>query len=207
MSFTRTDLDTWLRGFAALVKENRGYLTELDSAIGDADHGSNLDRGMSAVVSALPGEPSLGAAMKRVGMTLVSNVGGASGPLFGTFFMKLGGELGDAEAVDGAQLAAGIQAGIDGVSARGKSTAGEKTMLDALIPAVEALTHAEQQDSPLPEALRAAAAAAGEGQAATADMVATKGRASYLGERSRGHLDPGATSVVYLFESLAAAVE
>lgn len=205
MSFTRNQLDVWLTGFAARVTQNKSYLTDLDSAIGDADHGANLDRGLSAVTAGMPTDPLLGPALKQVGMILVSNIGGASGPLYGTFFMKLGATLGEKASVTGEELAAGIRAGIDGLAARGRSTTGEKTVLDVLTPACDTLNLALAQGDPLAEALQEAAEAARSGRDATADMVATKGRASYLGERSKGHIDPGAASATYLFESLADA--
>lgn len=196
----------WLQEFAACIHRNRVMLTELDSAIGDADHGANIDRGMSAVVEAINDVEGLSAICKKTGMTLVSSVGGASGPLLGTLFLKLGPVLGEGTEADAQQLAQGLRAGIDGVAARGRSTTGEKTMLDALVPAVEALEHALSEGSSLDTALAAAATAARQGRDATIDMIATKGRASYLGERSRGHQDPGATSATYLIETLAAAV-
>lgn len=206
MSFTRGQLDVWLTGFATKVTRHKALLTELDSAIGDADHGANLDRGLSAVTADMPTDPLLGTALKKVGMILVSNIGGASGPLYGTFFMRLGAALGDAESASGAEFAAGFRAGIDGLASRGRSTTGEKTMLDVLVPACDTLTLALDQGDALSEALQEAAEAARSGREATADMVATKGRASYLGERSKGHVDPGATSATYLIESLADAV-
>src|SRR6476619_5068370 len=138
---TTADLDAWVRRFAALVSENKDYLTELDAAIGDADHGSNLDRGMKAAVAALDelGPTSAGPLFSKVGMTLVSTVGGASGPLFGTLFIRMAGSLGDAETPSATDVAAALRAGLGGVVDRGKAAPGDKTMYDALAPAVDAL--------------------------------------------------------------------
>jgi dihydroxyacetone kinase-like protein len=196
---------SWVDRFAAVVHENRAELTELDSAIGDADHGSNLDRGLTAVVGALDEDPPAdpGALLKRVGMTLVSTVGGASGPLYGTFFLRMAASAGEAPTLDAAGLAAALRAGLGGVAARGKAGPGDKTMLDALTPALDALDAAIAAGTPLAEALRAAATAAGEGRDATTPLIARKGRASYLGERSAGHQDPGATSMALLVAAAA----
>jgi phosphoenolpyruvate---glycerone phosphotransferase subunit DhaL len=199
------DLLDWLREFARLVHEERDHLTQLDSAIGDADHGSNMDRGLTAAVAAVeaaaPTTP--GALLKKVGTTLVSTVGGASGPLYGTFFLRMGATLGDGADASAAQLAAALRAGLDGVAARGKAERGDKTMLDALGPAVDTLDAALADGRALPEALAAARSAAEQGRDATTPLQARKGRASYLGERSIGHQDPGATSVELM---VAAAV-
>lgn len=201
-------LARWIREFARVVAANKGLLTQLDSAIGDADHGSNMDRGMTAVVAALDDElPSSAAAMlKQVGMTLVSTVGGASGPLYGTFFLRMATAAGDAESLDGPAFATAIRAGVDGVVQRGKAQAGDKTMLDALAPAVAALDEALAGGARLDEALRVATDAAGAGRDATTAMPARKGRASYLGERSVGHQDPGATSAALLVAAAATAL-
>ena len=202
---TTADLDAWVRRFAALVSENKDYLTELDAAIGDADHGSNLDRGMKAAVAALDelGPTATGPLFSKVGMTLVSTVGGASGPLFGTLFLRMGTSLGDAESADPGQIAAALRAGLDGVEARGKAQPGDKTMYDALAPAVDALDLAVGEGADLSEGLGRARDAAAEGRDATIPMLARKGRASYLGERSVGHQDPGATSVSLLLQAAA----
>ncbi|GAB1645410.1 dihydroxyacetone kinase subunit DhaL [Krasilnikovia sp. MM14-A1259] len=201
-------LTAWMREFARLVADNRELLTELDAAIGDADHGVNLDRGMTAVLAALAGEPPATPAdlLKRVGMTLVSTVGGAAGPLYGTAFLRMAAAAGDATALDAPALAAALRAGLDGVVARGKAAAGDKTMVDALAPAADALDAAVAADRPLGAALDAAAGAAERGRDATIPMVARKGRASYLGERSAGHQDPGATSVALLLAAAAATL-
>jgi dihydroxyacetone kinase-like protein len=198
-------LAAWIRDFARLVAVNKDLLTHLDSAIGDADHGINMDRGMSAVVAALDGEPPASAAalLKLAGMKLVSTVGGASGPLYGTFFLRMATAAGDVAALDADGFAKALRAGLEGVVARGKAEAGDKTMYDALAPSVEALDAELAGGASLAAALRAALAAAETGRDATIPMLARKGRASYLGERSVGHQDPGATSVTLL---VAAAV-
>jgi len=202
-SVTTAVLEQWVRGFAALVAENRDHLTELDAAIGDADHGSNMDRGMTAAVAALDESPlsTAGPLLTKVGMTLVSTVGGASGPLFGTLFLRMGSTLGDTETVPAEALAAALRAGLGGVVDRGKAGAGDKTMYDALAPAVDALDAALATGVPVSEALAAARDAAEAGRDATTPMLARKGRASYLGERSVGHQDPGATTVALLLEA------
>lgn len=195
----------WLRAFAALIDDNMEFLTDLDAAIGDADHGTNMARGATAALSKLGDTIPLGSMFKSVGMALVSTVGGSAGPLYGTFFMKLGAKLGDVEDVSLHTFAAALKAGRDGVVARGKAAVGEKTMIDAMTPAVEAF-ESHVADGPL-VAAEAASAAAQQGRDATIPLVAKKGRASYLGERSAGHQDPGATSTAYLFEALVAAVK
>lgn len=195
----------WIREFARLIAANKELLTDLDSAIGDADHGANLDRGMTAVVAVLdeekPGTPA--ALFKRTGMTLVSKVGGASGPLYGTAFLRMGAAAGDAEALDPQAFAKVLRAALEGVVTRGKAEAGDKTMYDALAPAVDALDAALAAGQSLAPAVRQAVEAAEAGRAATIPMVARKGRASYLGERSAGHQDPGATSVTMLLAAAA----
>ncbi len=201
------DLTAWLRRFAEVVHERRDELTALDAAIGDADHGANMDRGMTAVVAVLDDAPPADAAalLKKTGATLVSKVGGASGPLFGTLFLRMAGAAGDGD-LDDAAVARALRAGLDGVVARGKAEPGDKTMVDALGPACDALDAAVQAGEPLADALAAAARAAAQGRDATVPLVARKGRASYLGERSAGHVDPGATSVTLLVEAAAATL-
>jgi phosphoenolpyruvate---glycerone phosphotransferase subunit DhaL len=208
MTATLDQLDAWVRGFAAAVHTHRDELTRLDSAIGDADHGSNMDRGMAAVVAALDADaqPSAAALFKKTGMTLVSTVGGASGPLYGTLFLRVATAAGEVTELDGPAFAKALRAGLEGVVARGKAEAGDKTMFDALSPAVDALEAALADGDPLPEALRTASAAADAGRDATTPMLARKGRASYLGERSVGHQDPGATSVALLVAAAAVAL-
>lgn len=206
-SVSLADLTAWLGAFRDLVTENRDYLTELDSAIGDADHGANMARGMAAVLDKLDSaEPAvtIDELFKGVGMTLVSSVGGASGPLYGTFFLRFGVAAGAVTELDASALSTALAAGLGGVIARGKAEAGDKTMLDALAPALEAFDAALADG--VPAAAAAAASAAATGRDATLDLIARKGRASYLGERSAGHLDPGATSTAYLFEALAGVV-
>ncbi|WP_035856153.1 dihydroxyacetone kinase subunit DhaL [Cryptosporangium arvum] len=186
-------VEAWVREFARLAIEEAPRLTELDSAIGDADHGSNLARGLTAVVAALDATSfdDDAALLKKVGMVLVSTVGGASGPLYGTFFLRAAGALPGG-------VPAAFRAGVDGVAARGKSTTGEKTMLDALVPAVEALEAGKDWGE--------VRAAAETGRDATIPLVARKGRASYLGERSAGHLDPGAASATLLVAAAASTL-
>jgi dihydroxyacetone kinase-like protein len=204
-----TVLADWVSRFGAAVAEKRDWLTELDSAIGDADHGANMARGMSAVSEKLAaGTPgTVDELLKTVGMTLVSSVGGASGPLYGTFFLRMGMTAGAVPELDGPALAAALRAGLDGIVARGKAEAGDKTMFDAMAPAVDALDAALAGGASIADATRTAADAAAAGRDATLPLVARKGRASYLGERSAGHLDPGAASTAILFDTLAAAVE
>ena len=202
-------LEAWIRQFADLVAEHRADLTELDSAIGDADHGINMDRGMQAVVAKLDASPS-GTAdelFKSVGMTLVSSIGGASGPLYGTFFLRFGTACGSRNELSGEDVVKAFRAGVEGLVARGKPELGDKTMFDSLHPALEALDHAIGRGLPRAEAFTAAWQAACRGRDGTVPMVARKGRASYLGERSAGHQDPGATSVALLFEAAATAFE
>ena len=204
---TTAVLEEWVRRFAHHVAENRDHLTELDAAIGDADHGSNMDRGMKAAVAALDESPpaTAGALFSKVGMTLVSSVGGASGPLFGTLFLRIGTTLGDAETTSAPQFAAALRAGLGGVVDRGKAGPDDKTMYDALAPAVDALDVALADGADLATCLKHARDAAAAGRDATTPMLARKGRASYLGERSVGHQDPGATTVALLFEAATEA--
>ncbi len=197
----------WIRAFAAAVAEHRDELTALDAAIGDADHGINMDRGMQAVLvklAAADAAGGVGALLKTVGMTLVSTVGGAAGPLYGTLFLRMATAAGAAEELDVAGLATALAAGVAGVRERGKAEAGDKTMVDALLPAVEALQDAVTAGLPGRAALRATASGAERGMLATVPLVARKGRASYLGERSAGTQDPGATSSWLLLRAAAA---
>ncbi len=200
---TTAVLEDWMRKFAELVAAHRDYLTELDAAIGDADHGSNMDRGLQAAVVALDETKpaTVGALFSGVGMTLISTVGGASGPLWGTLFLRMGSCLGDADVVSAEQFAAALRAGLEGVVARGKAEPGDKTMFDALAPSTEALETALSDDRSLAVALARARDAAEAGRDATTPMLARKGRASYLGERSVGHQDPGATTVGLLLRA------
>ncbi len=195
----------WIRAFAAAVEQHKEYLTELDAALGDADHGANMHRGLQAVLDRLNGvaDRDIGTILRTVGMTLVSSVGGASGPLYGTFFLRAGTAAGtkmELTADDWLQM---LEAGIRGIVDRGKARRGEKTMLDALGPGLDTLKASLQEGQPLNEALRRSAEAARKGMEATIPMLATKGRASYLGERSVGHQDPGATSAYLLLQTAA----
>lgn len=204
---TAAIVQDWVARFGAAVTAQREWLTELDSAIGDADHGANMARGMSAVSDRLvdSAPDTLDELLKTVGMTLVSSVGGASGPLYGTLFLRVGMNAGSVTELDGPAFAAALRTGLDGVVARGKAEVGDKTMLDAMVPALDAMDQTLSEGGSIAEASRAAADAAGVGRDATEPLVARKGRASYLGERSAGHLDPGAASTAILFETLAAA--
>lgn len=194
----------WMRRFAGEMSEHRQELVRLDTAIGDGDHGTNMDRGMRKALEKLDASPPAdpGAVLKAVAMALISSVGGAAGPLYGTLFLQMGTALGSAEQAELATYAQAWRKGLDGVQARGKAQPGDKTMVDALIPGVEALESATELDA----GLRAAEQAAEEGMKATIPMVARKGRASYLGERSKDHQDPGATSTYYLFKSASEAL-
>jgi dihydroxyacetone kinase-like protein len=200
-------LRRWLEGFAQAIAAQKDVLTGLDAEIGDADHGANMHRGMQAVVAEIDGseyaDPS--ALLKQVGMTLVRSVGGASGPLYGTLFLRMATSAGSTTALDAAAFAKALRAGVEGVVARGKAEAGDKTMLDALAPALEALDSSLASGASVGDALRAASTAADGGRDATVPMLARKGRASYLGERSVGHQDPGATSAALLIASAAEA--
>lgn len=192
--------------FADRIHDRRDELTQLDSAIGDADHGINMDRGFSAVrgkLSELDGF-DLGATSKAVGMTLISTVGGASGPLYGTLFLRIATALGDRKTASAEELGQALRAALDGVRQRGKAELDDKTMVDAMSPAVD--KYEATIASGMSAALNAAAAAAAEGRDRVTPLVARKGRASYLGERAAGHQDPGATSTTILFESLRDAV-
>lgn len=194
MSIAASDVADWIRAFQAAVAENKTYLTDLDSAIGDADHGINMARGMTAAVDKLPDTDDIGQMLKTVGMTLISSVGGSGGPLYGSLFMQAGNALAGQTELTAEGFGTALEAGIAGVQKIGKSDAGQKTMLDALIPAREAYAAAVGGGASMADALTAAADAAQQGMEATIPMLAQKGRASYLGERSIGHQDPGATS-------------
>jgi dihydroxyacetone kinase-like protein len=204
--FDTATLRRFLETYADRLHERRDELTRLDSAIGDADHGTNMDRGFTAVRGKLAelGDADLGTVCKAVGMTLISTVGGASGPLYGTFFLRLATALGERTSATTAELGEALHAALDGVRARGKAEPDDKTMVDALAPAVDAYDAAGAEG--LASALAAAAAAAATGRDRVTPLIARKGRASYLGERAMGHQDPGATSTTILFESLRDAV-
>ncbi|MBA2272698.1 MAG: dihydroxyacetone kinase subunit L [Actinobacteria bacterium] len=197
------DVVAWVKAFASAIEENKAYLTQLDSAIGDADHGTNMQRGFQAAVQKLEESPGddIGAALKGVGMTLVSKIGGAGGPLYGTFFMQMGTALAGKSELEADDWATALEAGVEGVQTRGKAELEEATMLDALLPAVQALKESVGAGSSLEAALVKATEAAQGGMKATIPLIARKGRASYLGERSVGHQDPGATSSYLLMKA------
>jgi dihydroxyacetone kinase-like protein len=205
MAADRVCILSWLRRSAEELRTQREYLTALDAAIGDGDHGINMDRGFTAVLEKLPSvtEADIGTILKTVGTTLVSTVGGASGPLYGTAFLRAGTALAGKQELQAGDIAAGLEAALEGIKARGHAQIGEKTMVDALSPAVEAYKAACDLGKSFQEALHAAADAAEVGMKGTIPLVATKGRASYLGERSAGHQDPGATSVTLLLRAAA----
>ncbi|MBP8947956.1 MAG: dihydroxyacetone kinase subunit L [Candidatus Promineofilum sp.] len=201
---TKEQVVRWLEATAAVLEANKGYLTDLDSAIGDADHGTNMDRGFKKVMEKLPtvADKDIGNILKTVGMTLISTVGGASGPLYGTFYMR-GGMAADAkEELDADDLINVLQGAVEGIVQRGRAQPGDKTMVDALLPALAALKEAVAGGQELPAAVAAAVAAAEQGMKDTIPLQARKGRASYLGERSIGHQDPGATSSHLILNAL-----
>jgi phosphoenolpyruvate---glycerone phosphotransferase subunit DhaL len=202
---TIDQLTGWLRRFHQLVIKNQAELTELDSAIGDADHGINMARGMTAVIGKLDGmQPAhVNELFKTVAMTLVTSVGGASGPLYGTFFLRFASAAGPAIELDADALDTALHAGLTGIMERGKAEPGDKTMVDALSPALDAMESVIKNGGDLATAVAAARGAAAAGRDATVPLVARKGRASYLGERSAGHMDPGAASLSLLFDALA----
>lgn len=202
---TATTVEAWLQRAAVVLDENKTYLTDLDAAIGDADHGVNIARGFGAVVQKLAAQSgqSLGALFKTAGMTLMSTVGGASGMLYGNFFLKAASVAGDRHELTDAELLAVLEAGRDGIIQRGRAELGDKTMIDAWTPALAALRASLEAGQPPAAALNACASAAEEAMRATIPMQARKGRASYLGERSKGHQDPGATSTYLILRTLA----
>jgi phosphoenolpyruvate---glycerone phosphotransferase subunit DhaL len=197
-SITSSEVRDWIRAYAAAIAEHRAELVRLDTAIGDGDHGTNMERGMRKAVEKVDGTDGddIGALLKAVGMALVSSVGGAAGPLYGTLFLQMGTASTGKEELDLAGWTAALESGVQGLQARGKAEPGDKTMVDALLPAVEALRAAS--DDGLADALRRSAEAAEEGMRATIPLEARRGRASYLGPRSVGHQDPGATSAQLL---------
>lgn len=197
-AFSLSQALAWIAATAQQIEANATRLSELDAAIGDGDHGANMARGMAAVVKKLDtaAPADMAALFKTVGMTLLSSVGGASGPLYGGFFLELSKQVAGKADLDAAGLGVVLEAGLGDIRRRGKAEPGDKTMVDALIPAIEALK--TEGAAKAAEAARAAATA-------TAPLLARKGRASYLGERSIGHEDPGANSVALLFAALAQA--
>ena len=198
---TADQVRDWIRRYADVIAENRMELVRLDTAIGDGDHGTNMDRGMKKVVEKLDGTDGgdIGADLKAVGMALVSSVGGAAGPLYGTLFLQMGTAAAGKDELDLDGWTAAVEAGVKGVQSRGKAEPGDKTMIDALLPAIDAL----KEGGDVGEALDRSAAAAEEGMKATIPLEARKGRASYLGPRSIGHQDPGATSSYLLLRTAA----
>jgi dihydroxyacetone kinase-like protein len=206
MSVAYDDVLRWIQRFAAEVEASKEYLTQLDAAVGDGDHGINMQRGMSAVIAKVDtqaGEQDVGALLKTVGMTLVSTVGGAGGPLYGTLFLQMGTSASGKGELSPDDWAVALEAGIAGVQNRGKAEPGDKTLIDALLPGRDALKAALGGGATFADALRQSAAAAEQGMRDTIPLVARKGRASYLGERSAGHQDPGATSSHLLLEAAA----
>lgn len=204
-----SDLIRWLERAAAAFEAHETWLTELDAAIGDADHGTNMHRGFQKVRTVLPSvaESDAGGILKGAGMALISSVGGASGPLYGTFFLRAAEAVAGKVEMNPNDIGALLRAGVAGIVHRGRAQPGDKTMLDALLPAVQAFDEAVAADQALQAALLGAVEAAERGARDTIPLVARKGRASYLGERSVGHQDPGATSSWLLLRSLAEAVE
>lgn len=205
MAVSRDDVLNWVKAYVGIIAENRDYLTQLDAAIGDADHGANMHRGFQAVMGKMPemADKDIGTIFKTVAMTLLSTVGGAGGPLYGTLFLQAGLKTIGKMELTLDDLIAMMDAAVQGVVMRGKAELGDKTMIDALTPALNALKDAAEQHLPIPQAVQNAATAAEQGMKATIPLVARKGRASYLGERSAGHQDPGATSSYLLFKTAA----
>jgi len=199
----------WLQAFAAEIEQNKEYLTELDAAIGDADHGINMDRGFKKVMSQLPSvaDKDIGSILKTVSMTLISSVGGASGPLYGTLFLRASTAVAGKQELTDQDILSLLQASLDGVLQRGKAQLGDKTMVDALSPAVATFQQAVSEGKNTLEAMQQAVVAAEQGMKDTTPILAKKGRASYLGERSIGHQDPGATSSYLMLKSLLATLE
>ncbi len=209
MTVTKDQIVQWLDTTAAVLHENKEYLTQLDSPIGDADHGINMDRGFKKVKEILPSvaDKDIGNILKAIGMALISSVGGASGPLYGTFFMRSGMAVTSKEVLDNDDLVKMLQAGVDGIVQRGRAQLGDKTMFDAWSPAMDALKTAVANGDDTVTALSAATTACEQGMKDPTPLQAKKGRASYLGERSIGHQDPGATSSYLMLNALLETVE
>lgn len=205
MSITRDDALAWIKAVASVISSNSVYLTQLDAAIGDADHGVNMERGFKAVLNKMPeiSDKDIGTIFKTVGMTLISTVGGAGGPLYGTFFLQAGTKTVGKMELGLADWAEALESALSGVLMRGKAELGDKTMVDALTPAVNALKKSVQENQPINVAVGLSAEAAKAGMEATIPLVARKGRASYLGERSADHQDPGATSTFLILNAAA----
>jgi phosphoenolpyruvate---glycerone phosphotransferase subunit DhaL len=205
MFISRDNILDWIKTCSKVITENRDYLTQLDAAIGDADHGANMDRGFKAVLNKLPevSDRDIGTIFKTVGMTLISTVGGAGGPLYGTFFLQAGMKTAGKMELSLEDWHTILEASLNGVVMRGKAEPGDKTMVDALTPALQVLKKAVEENTPIDKALQNSAEAARAGMQATIPLVARKGRASYLGERSAGHQDPGATSSYLILQAAA----
>ncbi|HFF9519372.1 TPA: dihydroxyacetone kinase subunit DhaL [Serratia marcescens] len=205
MALTKQQVVDWLMRCGEVFSRERDFLTRLDTEIGDADHGLNMNRGFNKVVEKLPSvaDKDIGFILKNTGMTLLSSVGGASGPLFGTFFIRAAQAANAKQSLDLAELHQMMQEGVEGVVMRGKAEPGDKTMCDVWWPVVESLGQSAQQNLSVAEALQRAADSAERAVGSTITMQARKGRASYLGERSIGHQDPGATSVMLMMKTLA----
>ena len=205
MAISRDDVLDWIKACANVLAENHTYLTELDAAIGDADHGENMDRGFKAVMNKLPemSEKDIGTIFKTVGMTLLSTVGGAGGPLYGTLFLQAGMKTVGKMELTLEDWCSIMEAALSGVVMRGKAEPGDKTMVDSLTPAVSSLKQSLENGTAFGKALAMSAEAARQGMETTIPLVARKGRASYLGERSAGHQDPGATSSYYILKAAA----
>lgn len=199
----------WIHRYADHIAEQKDFLTQLDAAIGDADHGANMHRGFQAVLKKSPElkDKDLGTIFKTVAMTLISTVGGASGALYGTFFLQASTVATGKTEVSPAEFVGILEKGLAGIVLRGKAAIGDKTMVDALQPAIKVLKQNLENGSTLPEALAKAVEAAQKGAESTIPLVAKKGRASYLGERSANHKDPGATSTALLFQALAETIK
>lgn len=208
MSIEARDIVAWLRAAAAALEAQREQLIELDRAIGDGDHGANMDRGFKAAMQRVEAldTTDIGQILRTVAMALIATVGGAAGPLYGTFFMQMASQAAGKASLSPAEWAAALEAGLQGVTDRGRAQKGDKTMVDALAPGIEALKQALAEGADLAEALRRCAVAAEEGMRATIPLVARRGRASYLGERSAGHQDPGATSAYLILRAAAEAL-
>jgi dihydroxyacetone kinase-like protein len=208
MAVTQAQILAWVERYAGVVAEQKQYLTGLDAAIGDGDHGINMDRGFQAVLVKLAPvrDKDIGTLLKTTGMALVGSVGGAGGPLYGTFFLRAGAALADKTEVSGEELVAALEAGLKGVVERGKANRNDKTMVDTLAPAIERAKQSLAEGVSVVSALAAAAGAAEEGMKATIPLKALKGRASYLGDRSIGHQDPGATSSYLMLRTLSESV-
>ncbi|MBD2043623.1 dihydroxyacetone kinase subunit DhaL [Microcoleus sp. FACHB-672] len=201
---TKEQILQWLQALAVVLEQNKDYLTELDAAIGDADHGINMNRGFQKVLSQLQSvaDKDIAGILKAVSMTLISSVGGASGPLYGTLFLRASTAVAGKLELSDQDMIAFLEAGVDGVIQRGKAQLGDKTMLDALLPASDAFKNAIAEGMNTKEALNCAVTAAENGVKNTIPLVAKKGRASYLGDRSAGHPDAGATSVYLILKTL-----